>query len=210
MNETLRTLRSRCSTKKYLSRQVPDDLLEAVLEAGLYAPTGLNNQKAIMVAVRDKETRDQLSRMNAAVLGADTDPFYNAPCIIVVLSDPERNTWVEDGSLVMGNLMNAATSLGLGSCWVHRAREMFDSPEGKALLKQWGIDERFRGVGHCILGYAAAELSAFTDAASVPDWAATHLKTMVAQNVINGSNGKLNPNAAMTRAQALKILSFMR
>lgn len=157
MNQTLETLKSRCSTKKYLDRQVPDALLNAVLEAGLYAPTGLNNQKAVMVAVRDKATRDQLSRMNAQILGSNADPFYNAPCVIVVLSDPERNTWVEDGSLVMGNLMNAATSLGLGSCWIHRAREMFDSAEGKTLLRKWGLPENLRGIGNCVLGYADGE-----------------------------------------------------
>ena len=153
MNETLKTLRERCSTKSYIDRQVPDDLLEQVLEAGIYAPSGRNNQHQFLVAVRDKETRDQLSRMNAAVLGTTADPFYGAPCVIVVLSDPEWNTWIEDGSLVMGNLMNAAQSLGLGSCWIHRAREMFDSPEGKALLKSWGLPETLRGVGNCILGY---------------------------------------------------------
>lgn len=157
MNQTLDTLKNRCSTKKYTDRPVSDELLDAVLEAGLYAPTGLNNQKAVMVAVRDKQTRDQLSRMNAQVLGSTADPFYNAPCVIVVLSDPERNTWVEDGSLVMGNLMNAAISLGLGSCWVHRAREMFDCPEGKALLKKWGLPETLRGIGNCLLGYADGE-----------------------------------------------------
>lgn len=157
MNQTLEILTSRCSTKKYTDRPVADELLDAVLDAGLYAPTGMNNQKAIMVAVRDKKTRDQLSQMNAAILGSNADPFYGAPCVIVVLSDPERNTWVEDGSLVMGNLMNAATALGLGSCWIHRAREMFDTPEGKALLRQWGLPETLRGIGNCVLGYADGE-----------------------------------------------------
>ena len=112
MNQTIHTLKSRCSTKKYLDQPVPEDLLDAVLEAGLYAPSGMNNQKVVAVAVRDKNTRDQLSRMNADIMGAGLDPFYNAPCVIVVLADPERNTWVEDGSLVMGNLMNAATAAG--------------------------------------------------------------------------------------------------
>lgn len=155
MNETLRTLKERCSTKSYTDRQVSDALLDAILEAGSYAPSGLNNQKVVTVAVRDKETRDTLSRMNAQILGRDIDPFYNAPCVIVVLSDPSRDTWVEDGSLVLGNLLNAAQSLGLGSCWVHRAKEMFDSPEGKALLKKWGLPETLRGIGNCILGYPA-------------------------------------------------------
>lgn len=150
-------LLTRRSVRKYTDRQVEDEKLDKVLTAGLYAPTGMNNQAPVMVAVRDKETRDKLSRMNAAVMGASGDPFYGAPCVIVVLSDPERMTWVEDGSLVLGNLMNAAHSLGLGSCWIHRAKECFDTPEGKALLRSWGVPENYRGVGNCILGYAAEE-----------------------------------------------------
>lgn len=157
MNAAITTLKSRYSTKKYLSRPIPEEILSEILQAGLYAPTGMNNQKAVMVAVTDKETRDILSQMNAEILGATSDPFYNAPCVVVVLSDPERRTWVEDGSLVMGNLMNAATALGIGSCWIHRAREMFDSDQGKALLKKWGIPEHYRGVGNCILGYPDGE-----------------------------------------------------
>ena len=150
-------LLTRRSVRKYSDRPVEDEKLDKVLTAGLYAPTGMNNQAPILVAVRDKETRDKLSRMNAAVMGASGDPFYGAPCVIVVLSDPERMTWVEDGSLVLGNLMNAAHSLGLGSCWIHRAKECFDTPEGKALLKKWGVPENYRGVGNCILGYAEEE-----------------------------------------------------
>lgn len=157
MNETICTLKSRCSTKKYTDRQVSDALLDAVLEAGLYAPSGLNNQKAVMVAVRDKQTRDLLSKLNTEIRGVASDTFYGAPCVIVVLSDPSHDTWVEDGSLVLGNLMNAAQSLGLASCWIHRARETFDSPEGKALLRKWGLPETLRGVGNCILGYAEKE-----------------------------------------------------
>lgn len=150
-------LLTRRSVRKYSDRPVEDEKLDKVLTAGLYAPTGMNNQLPVLVAVRDKETRDKLSRMNAAVMGASGDPFYGAPCVIVVLSDPERMTWVEDGSLVLGNLMNAAHSLGLGSCWIHRAKECFDTPEGKELLRAWGVPENYRGVGNCILGYAAEE-----------------------------------------------------
>ena len=150
-------LLTRRSVRKYTDRQVEDEKLDKVLTAGLYAPTGMNNQLPVLVAVRDKATRDRLSRMNAAVMGASGDPFYGAPCVIVVLSDPERMTWVEDGSLVLGNLMNAAHSLGLGSCWIHRAKECFDTPEGKELLRAWGVPENYRGVGNCILGYAAEE-----------------------------------------------------
>ena len=147
-------LKSRRSIRRYKPDQVREDLLDAVLEAGLYAASGMNTQNTVMVAVRDKETRDQLSRMNAAVMGVDSDPFYGAPCVVVVLVDPERYTWVEDGSLVMGNLMQAACEAGLGSCWIHRAQQMFDSPEGKELLRKWGLPENLRGVGNCILGYA--------------------------------------------------------
>lgn len=150
-------LLTRRSVRKYSDRPVEEEKLDRVLTAGLYAPTGMNNQLPVLVAVRDKATRDKLSRMNAAVMGASGDPFYGAPCVIVVLSDPERMTWVEDGSLVLGNLMNAAHSLGLGSCWIHRAKECFDTPEGKELLRAWGVPENYRGVGNCILGYAAEE-----------------------------------------------------
>ena len=146
-------LKNRRSIRKYKETQVPDDLLDAILEAGLYAPSGINTQNSVMVAVRDKETRDQLSRMNAEVMGAKTDPFYGAPCVVVVLVEPERYTAVEDGSLVLGNLMNAAYEIGVGSCWIHRARQMFESEEGKALLRKWGLREDLIGVGNCILGY---------------------------------------------------------
>ena len=145
---------TRRSVRKYAPQQITDAELDKVLEAGLYAPTAKNNQKPIMVAVRDKETRDLLSKANAAIMGVETDPFYGAPCVIVVLADPAFPTWIDDGSLVMGNLLNAAHAIGLGSCWINRAREFFDMEEGKALLKKWGIPETYRGVGNCILGYA--------------------------------------------------------
>ena len=155
--EAMQNLLERRSIRKYADRQVDAVLLDQVLEAGLYAASGMNSQVSVMVAVTDKETRDQLSRMNAAVMGSDNDPFYGAPCVVVVLADPERYTWVEDASLVMGNLMNAAHAVGLGSCWIHRARQMFDIEEGKALLRKWGLPENLRGVGNCILGYPEEE-----------------------------------------------------
>lgn len=149
----LENLKNRRSIRKYKPEQISDAQLDAILEAGLYAASGMNTQNTIMVAVRDKETRDQLSQMNAAVMGTDKDPFYGAPCVVVVLVEPERYTAVEDGSLVMGNLMQAAHDTGIGSCWIHRARQMFESDEGKALLKKWGLREDLIGVGNCILGY---------------------------------------------------------
>ena len=146
-------LKNRRSIRKYQPQQVSDAHLDAILEAGIYAPSGMNTQNTVMVAVRDKETRDQLSRMNADVMGTENDPFYGAPCVVVVLVEPERYTAVEDGSLVLGNLMNAAYEIGVGSCWIHRARQMFESEEGKALLRKWGLREDLIGVGNCILGY---------------------------------------------------------
>ena len=150
----MNTLLNRRSIRRYKEDQVPEELLDQVLTAGLYAPTGMNRQNIIMVAVRDKETRDQLSRMNAAVMGSDRDPFYGAPCVIVVLGDPEIYPVVENGSLVLGNLMNAAYAVGLGSCWIHRAKQTFETEEGKALLRKWGLKENLVGIGNCILGYA--------------------------------------------------------
>ena len=155
--EAMKNLLERRSIRKYKDTQVPDELLDQVLTAGLYAPTGMNRQNVIMVAVRDKETRDQLMRMNAAVMGSQNDPFYGAPCVIVVLGDAENYPVVENGSLVLGNLMNAAHVVGLGSCWIHRAKQMFETDEGKELLRKWGLKESLVGVGNCILGYPDEE-----------------------------------------------------
>ena len=150
-------LLTRRSVRKYKDGQVTDAELDQVLQAGLYAPTAKNNQKPVMVAVRDKETRDKLSKANAAIMGVETDPFYGAPCVIVVLADPAFPTWIDDGSLVMGNLLNAAHALGLGSCWINRAREYYDTAEGKELLRKWGVPESYRGIGNVILGYPDEE-----------------------------------------------------
>ena len=158
--EAMKNLLERRSIRKYKDTQVPDDLLDQVLEAGLYAPTGMNRQNVVMVAVRDKETRDKLSKMNAAVMGAQNDPFYGAPCVIVVLGDAETYPVVENGSLVLGNLMNAAHALGLGSCWIHRAKQTFETEEGKELLRAWGLKDTLVGVGNCILGYPDEEPAA--------------------------------------------------
>ena len=155
MNETINTMLQRRSCRKYTSEPIRETDLEQILLAGTYAASGMGRQSAKIVVVQDPATREQLRKMNAAILGnPDMDPFYGASTICVVLADPEVRTWVEDGSLVMGNLMLAAESVGAASCWIHRAREEFDSAEGKALLEKWGISTRYRGIGHCILGYA--------------------------------------------------------
>lgn len=157
MQSTIDDLKTRRSCRAYKSEQISSDELKLVLEAGEYAPTGMGMQSPIMVVVQDKPTIKLLSDINAEIMGVNKDPFYGAPTVVVVLADTNRPTWVEDGSLVMGNLMNAAHAIGLGSCWINRARETFDRPEGKELLKKWGIPETYRGVGNCILGYPAAE-----------------------------------------------------
>lgn len=129
-----------------------------MLQAGTYAPNGMGRQSAKIVALTKPEDVARLEEMNAAILGnPKAHTFYGAPVVLVVLADPTVSTAVEDGSLVLGNMLLAAHSLGLGACWIHRARQEFDSPEGKALLNAWGIDEKYIGVGHCILGYPAAE-----------------------------------------------------
>ena len=154
MNEVLENIRSRRSIRSYKSDPVPRELIEQVLEAGMYAPTGKGMQSPIILAVTDEAVRDKLSAMNAKIMGSDSDPFYGAPVVLVVLADRSKPNHVYDGTLVMENLMLAAHSLGLGSCWINRAREEFDSEEGKQLLKSIGVTGDYEGIGHCILGWA--------------------------------------------------------
>ena len=157
MGETLQVIRERRSCRSYKPDMVPEELIRKVAQAGTWAPSGMGRQSAIIVAVTNKELRDRLSRMNAQIMGTDTDPFYGAPVVLVVLADKKVPTHVYDGSLVMQNLMLAAADLGLGSCWIHRAKEEFESAEGKEILKALGIEGDYEGIGHCILGYPAAE-----------------------------------------------------
>ena len=138
-NETLHTLETRRSCRAYKPEQITKEELEAVLRAGTFAPSAMNRQSAKIVVVQDAETRAQLTRMNAAVMGNTGDPMYGAPTILVVLADANARCGVQDGSLVMGNLMNAAAAIGLGSCWINRAKEEFETEEGKALLKKWAL-----------------------------------------------------------------------
>ena len=158
MNDVIRSLKERRSVRAYREEQVREEELRQILEAATYAPSGMGTQSAVMVVVQDKETIAKLSKLNAAVMGAEIDPFYGAPTVVVVLADRSSFTWKEDGCLVMGNLMNAAYAVGVDSCWIHRAKEVFEGEEGQALLKQWGIEGDYVGVGHCILGYRAGDL----------------------------------------------------
>ena len=160
MNEVLNNLMERRSCRSYLPDPIPQEILDQILEAGTFAPTGMGKQSPIMIAVTDKVVRDELSAMNAAVMGSERDPFYGAPVVIVVLADKNVRTYLYDGSLVIGNLMNAAHALGIGSCWIHRAKEEFESEAGKAILQKLGIEGEYEGIGHCILGYPAASANA--------------------------------------------------
>lgn len=155
MNETLRTLIERRSCKNYSSRQVEEEALQQILTAGTYAANGMARQAPKILVLQDPEKIRKLEQMNAAIMGnPDLKPFYGAPTVCLVLADPAVRTAVEDGSLVIGNMMAAAWSLGVGSCWVHRAKDEVASEEGKALLKEWGIEGDWIGVGHCLLGYS--------------------------------------------------------
>lgn len=157
MESTINDILTRRSVKKYKSAPVPQEIIDKIINAGLYAANGMGAQSPIIIQVTNKEMRDKLSKMNADVMGANTDPFYGAPAVLVVLADKNRPTAVYDGSLVIGNLMLAAHALGIGSCWIHRAKEEFESEEGKEILKSLGIEGEYVGIGHCILGYADGE-----------------------------------------------------
>ena len=160
MNTTMEDLMTRRSIRSYTDEMPPMEVIEEICKAGTYAPTGMNKQSPIIIAVTNREVRDKLSRLNANVFGKDNDmdPFYGAPVVLVVLADRNATfTWMEDGSLVMGNLLNAAHAMGLGSCWIHRAKEVFETEEGKAILAELGIEGDYVGIGNCILGYVKGD-----------------------------------------------------
>lgn len=157
MSDILQTLKERRSCRKYKNELIPQESLDKILEAGTFAASGMGKQSAIIVAVTNKEIRDKISELNARVMGkTGVDPFYGAPEIIVVLADKSVPTYVYDGSLVLGNMMNEAESLGVATCWIHRAKEVFESDEGKALLQKWGIEGDYEGVGNLAVGFADA------------------------------------------------------
>ena len=155
MTDLLNTIKSRRSIRKFKSDVIPEDILNRIIEAGTYAATGMNKQSPIIVAVTNKETRDKLSQANCKIGGwkEGFDPFYGAPVVLIVFADRNLTNCVYDGSLVMGNLMLAAHELGIGSCWIHRAKEEFEMPEWKQWLKDIGVEGEYIGIGHCVLGY---------------------------------------------------------
>ena len=160
MSNLLETIKTRRSIRKFKGEPIPKDILNQIIEAGTYAATGMNMQSPIIVAVTNKEIRDEFSKWNAEIMGKDIDPFYGAPVILIVLAKKERPTAVYDGSLVMGNLMLMAHELGIGSCWIHRAKEEFETQRGKEFLKKLGIEGEYEGIGHCALGYVDGEYPA--------------------------------------------------
>ena len=160
MAETLTTLKTRRSCRAYKPEHIEEEKLNAILEAGTYAATGMGKQSPIILVVKDPEIRAKLTKLNAAAMGMDIDPFYGAPDLVVVLANKEIPTYLYDGSLVLGNMMNAAADLGVASCWIHRAKEEFESEEGQAILKQLGIEGDYEGIGNLILGYAAKPANA--------------------------------------------------
>lgn len=161
MNETINVLQTRRSCRNFKPDMVEKDKLDAIIKAGTYAATGMGKQSPIIIAVTDKDLRDEISEENRKIGGWNEgfDPFYGAPVILIVLAKKDVATHVYDGSLVMGNLMNAAESLGVASIWIHRAKEEFDSDFGKSILKKLGIEDEYEGIGHCALGYAAEPLN---------------------------------------------------
>ena len=159
MNETMKVLETRRSCRNFKPDMVSEEELQEIVKAGTYAPTGMGKQSPLIIAVTNKELRDRLAEENRKIGGWNEgfDPFYGAPVILIVLADRTCRTHVYDGSLVMGNLMNAAESLGVASIWIHRAKEEFDSEFGKKILTNLGIEGDYEGIGHCALGYAAEE-----------------------------------------------------
>ena len=162
MNQTIKDMLERRSIRKFKPDMIPKEIIDQIIEAGLYAANGRGHQASIIVAVTNKELRDKISAVNCKIGGwsQDFDPFYGAPVLLIVLAEKDWPTHIYDGSLVMGNLMLAAHTLGIGSCWIHRAKEEFEMEEYKDLLKSLGIEGEYEGIGHCALGYADGELPA--------------------------------------------------
>ncbi len=158
MDRVFENIFSRRSVRSFKDEAVPEGLLDKIIQAGLYAASGMNKQTPIVLKITDKALRDELASLNAAVGGREGfDPFYGAPAVLVVLADKSFLTYVYDGSLTMGNMMLAANALGLGSCWVHRAKEVFESERGKQILAELGVSGEYEGIGNLIVGYADGE-----------------------------------------------------
>lgn len=158
MNEALQNLLTRRACRAYKEEQIKPEELEAILEAGQYAPTGRGLQSPIIVVIQDADKIREVEKLNGAVMGdPDGHPFYGAPTLIVVFGNSESPLGVADANLVIGNLLNGANAVGVDSCYIWRARESFDSEEGKTLKKAWNIPDHYVGMGNVILGYGKPE-----------------------------------------------------
>ena len=154
--ETVKDLKTRRSCRKYLDKQITDEQLDEILACGTYAPTGNGRQSPKMVVLQNKDDINYVSHLNAQIMGnPDADPFYGAPTVVIVFADKNIKTYYDDGVLVMGNLLNAAHAVGVDSCYIYRAREVFNTEKGKELMAKWGLGDNYEGIGNCILGYAA-------------------------------------------------------
>ncbi|MBQ7991737.1 MAG: nitroreductase [Solobacterium sp.] len=158
MAELNTVIRNRRSVRKYTEEKVSQDKVDEIIEAGLWAASGMGKQAPVILQIDDKETRDQIAKLNAAVMGRDMDPFYGAPQVLIVLADRSAATYLYDGALTMGNMMLKAYDLGVSSCWIHRAKEVFNTEEGKAILARAGIEGDYEGIGNLIIGYCDGEL----------------------------------------------------
>lgn len=159
MNEAYKNIIDRRSVRNFNDIKVSHDVIEKIVYAGQCAPSGMNRQIFAFVVVENEELIEKLSKMNAEIMNSTSDPFYGAKSMIIVFADSNAPTYLYDGALAMGNLMNAANALGVDSCWIHRAKEVFETEFGKKLKREWQIPESYKGIGHCILGYRAQELS---------------------------------------------------
>lgn len=157
MNETIKTLMTRLSTKSYTDEVIKKEDFDLILQAGTYAPSGKNAQASVIVATQNPELIQKLSKLNASILGTTADPFYGATSVAVVFAKKSVPTYLYDGALVCGNMLNAAASLGIGSCWIHRAKQMFETKEGKELLASFGLTEDYEGIANLVFGYAKVE-----------------------------------------------------
>ena len=157
MSNVLEEMKTRRSIRKFKPDAIPQEILDQIIEAGTYAANGRGAQNVIIIQVTNKEKRDEIAKKNAEIMGSEGDPFYGAPAMLIVLGKKDWPTHVYDGSLVMGNLMLAAHDLGIGSCWIHREREMFATEEGKQLMEEWGLPEGLMGIGALSLGYPDGE-----------------------------------------------------
>jgi len=155
-NEVIKAIKERRSIRRFKPEQVSDEELNTVLEAGTWAATGHSSQASWIVAVQNKEICDKLRKMNAEIMGSSSDPFYGAPTIVLVVAPEDYANNVKDGSLILGNMMLAAHSIGLGSCWINREDAMFATEEGKALLRSFGLPDGMLGIGALALGYPSS------------------------------------------------------